>query len=77
MSARKVTPWFGGDVKPVRAGVYERKIPDSGTAYWNFDGRHWNYGGDSTPTNVGSIGLAFNQNMPWRGLAADPQKGGR
>lgn len=35
----KVTSWFGGDVHPVRAGVYERRAPAGPFACW--DGSRW------------------------------------
>ena len=71
----KLTPWFPGDVKPVRVGVYQRDY--SGTTfschrsqycYWN--GKFW---------SIFSFGpleaLEFKrqkstlQNLPWRGVA--------
>ena len=77
-AAPAVTPWFNGSVKPVRAGVYERKlscIPT--TCYWYFNGRHWCFGGDPDPSHAWSnSGAAYNQDLPWRGLAADPAKAG-
>lgn len=68
-----VTPWFSGEVKPKRAGVYERKIYNS-TAYWHFNGKSWTYGGSSYPAGaVGGKGQSMDQHLPWRGLAADPK----
>lgn len=44
-----LTPRFPGDVKPVRAGVYQRDFGGAGNrryAYW--DGEHWRWS-ESTP----------------------------
>lgn len=68
MTAQK-TPWYPGSVKPVRVGLYERDygdpedmdlIPDIWT------GEVWLYGG----TDGGCLGMAADQNRPWRGAAA-------
>ena len=64
----KKTPWFPGDAKPVRDGVYEREwvavlhpIP----SLWN--GRCW-----SIDTRDGTL-VSRWQALPWRGLAQDPK----
>jgi hypothetical protein len=77
MSALPVTPWFSGDVKPLRVGVYERD--DTGTCMENgkpnfsmWDGLKWRSsrweiaGADEERTP------SYEQELPWRGLASDP-----
>lgn len=74
----KLTPWFRGAVKPVRVGVYRRRLTQYGTmgySYW--DGLKW-YGLAHT------VDIAvFNYNhkiksvielaqTQWRGRANDP-----
>jgi hypothetical protein len=71
MSKLKVTPWFTGDVKPVRPGPYER-LYDEGTEteevfMSRFDGEQWFY---DQCTNVPSA----YQGLSWRGLASKDGK---
>lgn len=69
MSEQELTPWFPGDVKPVRVGLYQREWdlaanlndPD----YW--DGKQWRYNGPGG-------WRAGRQDRRWRGLASDPAK---
>jgi len=61
-----LTPWFPGDVRPARPGVYQRQSRDY--SYW--DGRHWHAErpdmktaymlGDSNPAPI-------LQSVSWRG----------
>lgn len=68
MKANKLTPWYPGDVKPVRVGVYERcHAHGNRFSYW--DGEYW-CGWAQSPQaakeNMGSH--SFEQYTPWRGL---------
>ena len=74
----KTTPWFPGDVKPVRAGVYERPHPDSQVpvfSYWN--GSFWCAYSPSIEHAV-RCGLncigSLSQDLEWRGLAEPTEK---
>lgn len=72
-----LTPWFPGNVKPVREGVYQRQIPLYGDAYWVWNGARWLNGGYATPTSAkyhSGTSPSSEQCMKWRGLAADPEK---
>lgn len=42
----KLTPWFSGDVKPVRPGVYRRRFRHFlfGMQFCRWDGKHWHVG---------------------------------
>ena len=70
----KLTPWYPGDVKPVRVGVYQRDY--SGTTfschrsqycYWN--GRHWGmYGTTVSSAKRWSYAVSGWQVLPWRGV---------
>lgn len=56
----EVTPWFDGELKPVRVGLYER-CTDSGFvlySWWN--GEDW-YAGPALKRSLW-------QNIRWRGL---------
>lgn len=74
-----LTPWYPGDTKPVRVGVYERDwgadhaLVKFGFSY--FDGLHW-CAGCTTPqyaAREGRVqGHSDHQTLPWRGLAFDP-----
>jgi hypothetical protein len=73
----KLTPWFSGDVKPVRAGPYEREYPMKGNlpdySLWNGDA--WCYGRTGSVSNAAAeTQISPMQNLPWRGLASDPAK---
>lgn len=73
MSKKELTPWFDGDVKPVRVGVYQRKV-DSGFYYCHWDGSIWCFGGGPEPHYAWTYDSpAFNQSLPWRGLASRPR----
>ena len=71
--SKKLTPWFPGDVKPVRVGYYERDWDGGGNA-WEVTPDFWN--GDSWE-NVYFDGARdraeySRQDHPWRGLAKKP-----
>jgi len=70
----KLTPWFSGDQKPARPGVYERDYGDSpcefGSVVWfcRWGGAYWyapsrSHGLASTENNV-----SIRQSLPWRGI---------
>ena len=68
----KLTPWFPGDVKPVRVGVYERnygndRLRDCNYCHWN--GKFWSIW---ATTQRGAVHLKNNasrwQDLPWRGV---------
>ncbi len=67
----KLTPWYPGDVKPVREGVYERDYinasPGKFYCYWN--GKYWGsfYTVPSGAVRYRDIKSAA-QNLPWRGV---------
>lgn len=75
----KLTPWFPGDVKPARPGVYERCYaqdmpgemqPMKCYCYWN--GKQWmTY--ESTPEAAArEVVVSDWQHEWWRGLAEQP-----
>lgn len=77
-----VTPWFPGDVKPVRVGVYQTEDANLGDdRFYNYwDGKRWYYGhaefhladpdiswtGDEWKDGAKSL-------KRWRGLAEQPK----
>ena len=69
----KLTPWFSGDQKPVRVGVYQRKYVDQPNfsfalyAYW--DGlRFGSYGHTPAEAKHHKDTQSNIQNLPWRGV---------
>ena len=67
----KLTPWFPGDVKPVREGVYERDYinasPGKFYCYWN--GKFWGlYGTNPKISMWYQDKPSTEQNLPWRGV---------
>lgn len=75
MSEENLTPWFPGDVKPVRKGVYQRRAGFLGVySYWN--GRFWCLGDNSPFGAKDSFAISHAsqaQSKPWRGLATPPK----
>jgi hypothetical protein len=73
----KTTPWFDGEIKPVRVGVYQRKWDDGSIGYAKWHGEHWGPSYDVTnPLAVQQAdrsGFGFQTLMPWRGLAEEPK----
>lgn len=67
----KLTPWFPGDVKPIRVGFYERQYSSSDDRQQNYDldywsGASWHYGNGQIKR---PRDRALNQERRWRGLA--------
>lgn len=72
-----LTPWFPGDVKPVRPGVYATRDPFGewdGCTYKFWSGRLWGYASLTVYDAYGSkhLGPSSLQDNEWRGLASDP-----
>lgn len=64
----KLTPWFSGDQKPVRAGVYQRKA-EIGTVYAYWDGRCFGlYAFDKKLAERFKSTYSENKYLPWRGV---------
>ena len=73
--AKKLTPWFPANQKPVLRGVYETKF-DGRSGYSRWMGSRW---ANQYPDAVAAQGVCVSgavQRKRWRGLAADPKKGG-
>jgi putative component of toxin-antitoxin plasmid stabilization module len=68
MTDQWTTPWYPGDVKPVRWGVYERRTP-VGIRYSLWDGEQWKYW-HRTPMLALCCKTASNHqhDLAWRGL---------
>ncbi len=69
-----LTPWFPGDTKPVRRGVYQRqytygKTPSVQFCYWN--GKGWAMGEhtvEQAERHRDAFMVAPRQALPWRGV---------
>lgn len=64
------TPWFPGEVKPVREGVYQRMYNKNSRdiRYCFWDGA-WRVGyWDVESADWYRRGFAHDQNLPWRGI---------
>jgi hypothetical protein len=72
MSGLKLTEWYSGDQKPVRAGIYERLYEGEGIAKCYWDGKYF-FGGAYTNeeaiVNAFIFGPSFSQSLSWRGVA--------
>lgn len=62
----EVTDWIPGSVRPMREGVYERRVSDGTYSCW--DGAAWNRDSDSPAEAAGSRTTSRDQNASWRGL---------
>lgn len=73
--SKKLTPWFPGDVKPVRVGYYVRDWYGDGDSrhitpdFWSGDSWETCYAGGSRERAEFS-----RQSMKWRGLATPASK---
>lgn len=73
--ATKFTPWFRGDVKPARPGVYQRRW-GTDSLYAKWDGRNWFMSCQTPEIAACKYCASHDQCRPWRGLAADPSTKG-
>lgn len=74
MAKQKLTPWFPGNVKPVRVGVYERKPTEFtglGGKYSFWNGNKWLLSAETIQeaAEEGCWVWSFEQKTPWRGVA--------
>lgn len=74
--SEKLTPWFPGNVKPVRAGIYQQ-LSGFGKeiGYQRWDGKQWSVWcfSKEAAESTTSVAANFFQNDPWRGLAKEPK----
>lgn len=80
MSNEKLTPWFKGDVKPARKGVYQREYgagcrTDIRFSYW--DGARWRWPSKESAETASDHWRCRPPsaivNLRWRGLASEPK----
>lgn len=65
----KLTPWFSGDQKPVRPGVYERDYGTRNPWFCHWDGSRWGMSGETSDKAVAWRHWAsVNQCIRWRGI---------
>lgn len=71
---QRLTPWFPGEVKPARPGVYQQKFKGKiGYQFWN--GTRWMAWAGTPEAAMHRMHWEIPdacQQDPWRGLAADP-----
>lgn len=72
----KLTPWFEGDVKPHRIGVYERGMNGCPLPhpFYFWDGQYWRGMGETTVEKIVGQNISVFQKIQWRGLAEPPKK---
>jgi hypothetical protein len=71
------TPWFDGHVKPVRVGLYQRKLSFVGREWvWSWwSGTHWGLFSLSPSVAVkAGKHRSGHQHLPWRGLCEKPTR---
>jgi hypothetical protein len=75
MQEQEKTPWFSGDEKPVREGVYERDYSDeqdgSFALFCRWNGWSWFCGYGTVHSALCTSAVAPCQSFPWRGLVAE------
>lgn len=76
MSNEQLTPWYPGDVKPVRVGVYQTKNQiDKGAVYQRWNGLFWCLCCDTPDRAATWDDQSLFQRSKWRGLAQPPRRG--
>lgn len=66
----KLTPWFSGDVKPVRDGVYQRQYSSGGLYFCMWSKGYWRFPADTPDDARIEIARSLEQKQPsWRGIA--------
>ena len=65
-----LTGWIGGEARPVREGVYERREPAGPYACWS--GGAWRADASSPAEAVAQAAASDFPAAPWRGLAEAP-----
>jgi hypothetical protein len=64
-----LSPWIDGSVKPVRIGVYQRRLM-SGVVYARWDGERWRQFSESRRLAERTTGISGEQAYwSWRGRA--------
>jgi hypothetical protein len=71
--SKKLTPWFPGDVKPARVGVYEKDLDDGVFKFSLWDGRKWRFCRESVGSALRQRERSAWQWANWRGLASEPK----
>lgn len=69
MSTNEVTPWYAGQEKPERPGVYQR-LGGRGDDVWyaRWDGVQWRQNAARADLAEDSVQRSIYQERPWRGL---------
>lgn len=69
----ELTPWFNGQIKPVRPGVYEREFPNR-ALYAEWTGVQWLCARLSVKGAIKERDVSLQQDtIHWRGLAQEPK----
>lgn len=64
----RYTQWFPRDIKPVRIGLYKRRLPSSNVVYSMWDGKRWLVGADTKKLAATSSSFSGFQSLQWQGL---------
>lgn len=71
MSELNKTPWYPGDMQPVRIGVYQRdyrKTPGDGIYFCRWTGGQWCQGCWDFDVARNCFFASEAQDLPWRGV---------
>lgn len=71
--ATNETPYFDGHQKPERPGPYKRDMGNGQTHFSNWNGEFWCTYDDSAEKAVQQDRPSWLQNLPWCGLASQPE----
>lgn len=71
---KKRTQWFGGNVKPMHQGAYERDTKCTAPIYQYWNGLFWGLcaGSPKVAEQIAGVPSAFQDDFAWRGLAEKP-----
>lgn len=75
--SKKFTPWFSGEVKPARPGVYQRLYPFGAVAYSRWNGQNWMLPMQepfaAEAERIHAVCQSHVEGPKWRGLAQEPK----
>lgn len=72
---KKLSDWMTASTPVSEDGVYQRKFPDIGAMYSKYQDGQWFAFGETPDEAADNSCVSANQELPWRGLAEDPNGG--
>ncbi len=64
----KESPWFSGDQKPRRDGIYKRKLRNGDVVFSKWKGRQWHVGAPIAVMAMRFTVKSPDQELQWKGV---------